>query len=438
MWNRCSAKGLWKGYVAFIIICVTITTEAGNNKMEDVSFKASLDGSTQRYVLLLPENFKKSEKHDLIIGLHGHGSNRWQFAKDSRDECRAFRDFAAKHNMIAITPDYRAKTSWMGPTAESDMLDIIKKLKSEYKIKRVFLIGGSMGGSSSLTLAALHPKLLDGVTAMNPLANHLEYENFQSAISKSFGGSKKKIPAEYKKRSAEYWPERLTMPIAITVGGKDVSVPPDSVLRLADVLGKIGGKVFVVNRPGTGHSTNYEDAISALEFMFDPSKTPTATPTPIKKVANLASTKKSDWTTDEPAVKNAKGHVDLGLKFSVQKNGTLTTFRFYQGKGETGAHTLNLWDKDGKLILSIDAPEKNGPGWVEIKLPDPVSVKSGDVFSLSYTCKSNYAATKDVFKSPIARDDSITALKGVYGSKNLGQQMPTKTYKNMNYFVDVR
>jgi len=26
---------------------------------------------------------------------------------------------------------------------------------------------------------------------------------------------------EYKNRSAEYWPERLMMPIAFTVGGKD-------------------------------------------------------------------------------------------------------------------------------------------------------------------------------------------------------------------------
>ena len=430
--------GLKNYFFTFIVICMTTTTEAGELKMEDVSFKASIDGSKQRYIKILPENFKKSAKHDLIIGLHGHGSDRWQFSKDTRDACRAFRDFATKHDMIAITPDYRAKTSWMGPAAESDMLDIIKALKSEYKINRLFLIGGSMGGSSSLTFAALHPELIDAVTAMNPLANHLEYENFQSAISKSFGGSKKKIPAEYKKRSAEYWPENLTMPIAITVGGKDVSVPPDSVLRLVTVLQKIGRKVFVINRPRTGHTTNYKDATSAMEYMLDPTKTPAASPIPIKKVENSTPTKTTDWAAGEPVTTNAKGHVDLGLKFSVQKAGTLKMFRFYQGKGETGAHTLNLWDKNGKLILSVNAPEKEGSGWVEVSLPDPLSVKSGDVFTLAYTCKSNYAATRDVFTSPIARDDSITGLKGVYGTKNLGQIMPTKTYKNLNYYIDVR
>ena len=60
-----------------------------------------------------------------------------------------------------------------------------------------------------MTFAAIHPERVDGVASMNGTANHLEYENFQDAIAESFGGTKAKIPREYKKRSAEYWPERL-------------------------------------------------------------------------------------------------------------------------------------------------------------------------------------------------------------------------------------
>jgi pimeloyl-ACP methyl ester carboxylesterase len=58
----------------------------------------------------------------------------------------------------------------------------------------------------------------------------------QDAIAASFGGTQRELPLEYKKRSAEYWPEVLTMPIAITAGGQDTLVPPQSVLRLANVL----------------------------------------------------------------------------------------------------------------------------------------------------------------------------------------------------------
>ena len=99
--------------------------------MEDVKFTAKCDGAEQRYVMILPAHFVKNESHDVLIALHGHGSDRWQFAKDPRDECKAARDAAAERAMIFVSPDYRAKTSWMGPKAEADMLQIIAELKAK-------------------------------------------------------------------------------------------------------------------------------------------------------------------------------------------------------------------------------------------------------------------------------------------------------------------
>lgn len=236
----------------------------------DIAFKALVDSSVQYYVEILPVAFDPDKEYDLIIGLHGHGSDRWQFATDKRPECSAFRTFATKYNMIAITPDYRVATSWMGPKAEADIAQIITDLKKKYKVNRVYLIGGSMGGTSALTFAALHCDMLNGVTSLNGHANHLEYENFQDAIAESFGGTKDQIPFEYKKRSAEYWPEKLTVPIAFTVSGNDKSVPPGSAIRLAEILKKLKQQVMIINRPDTGHSTNFEDAMAAFEFMRNP------------------------------------------------------------------------------------------------------------------------------------------------------------------------
>ena len=155
-----------------------------------------------------------------------------------------------------------------GAKAEADVLQIIADIKREYRIGRVFLCGGSMGGTSCLSFAAMHPELVAGVASMNGTANLLEYENFQSAIQASFGGTKSEIPDEYKKRSAEYWPERLTMPIGITLGGADRSVPPQSVRRLAAVLKSLGRNVLVIDREETGHSTSYADGETVLEFVF--------------------------------------------------------------------------------------------------------------------------------------------------------------------------
>lgn len=119
---------------------------------------------------------------------------------DKRDECRAASDAATKHKLIYVSPDYRAKTSWMGPAAEADVVQIIAELKSKYRVNKVIVSGGSMGGTAALTLAAPHPALVDGVVSMNGTANFVEYAQFQDAIA------------------------------------KDQAVPPDSVLRLIDGL----------------------------------------------------------------------------------------------------------------------------------------------------------------------------------------------------------
>lgn len=123
-----------------------------------------------------------------------------------------------------------------------------------------------------MTFAAIHPELVDGAAAMNGMANHLEYDQFQDAIAESFGGPKASRVEEYKKRSAEYWPERLTMPVALTTGGRDAIVPPHSVQRLAAVLKRLDRPVLLIHRDAGGHSTTYEDATVILEYMIQNAK----------------------------------------------------------------------------------------------------------------------------------------------------------------------
>lgn len=255
------------GIAASLLLFGELESRGSEPKSADIVFRAKLDGSEQRYIRILPADFDDDAPHDLLIALHGHGSDRRQFAENKRDECRAARDVAATHAMIYISPDYRATTSWMGPAAEADMVQIIKELKEQFNVRRVIVAGGSMGGSSCLTFAALHPELVDGVVSMNGTANHVEYANFQDAIAKSFGGSKAEKPDEYRRRSAELQLERLTMPIACTTGGLDRSVPPDSVLRMIEGLKKLGRPVLSIHRPQGGHSTNYADAVAAFEFV---------------------------------------------------------------------------------------------------------------------------------------------------------------------------
>lgn len=235
----------------------------------DRVFTARCDGTEQRYLLMLPEEFDESRCYDLLIALHGHGSDRWQIARSNHGASCAAREIAGQRKLICVAPDYRAKTSWMGPKAEADVLQIIELTKEEFSVGKVFLCGGSMGGSSALTFAALHPELIAGVAAMNATANHLEYENFQDAISASFGGTKTEIPEQYKRRSAEYWPERFTKPVGISTSGKDSVVPPESTTRLAGILRLLGRDVLLIHRPEAGHRTDVRDAKRLLNHVID-------------------------------------------------------------------------------------------------------------------------------------------------------------------------
>jgi lysophospholipase L1-like esterase/predicted esterase len=266
------AQLLWIAILASVsIVALPIQKAVGQESSEplDVAFKSKLDGTEQRYVVILPPRFRNDIAHDLVIALHGHGSDRWQFVKDNRGECKGSRDAAAEQQMIFVSPDYRAKTSWMGPAAEADMLQMLDDLHGRYRIRDVIVSGGSMGGTSALAFSALHPECVDGVVSLNGTANLVEYPNFMEAIAESYGGSKVDKPEVYRQRSAEFFPDRLTMPVATTTGGKDTLVPPDSVLRLMDALKKQGSPAMSLHRPEGGHDTNYEDTQSAFRFVIE-------------------------------------------------------------------------------------------------------------------------------------------------------------------------
>ena len=236
---------------------------------EIVEFDA-FDNSRQLYMEYVPETFDSTRPATLIITLHGHGSDCGQIFNGVYGEFNAVIDAATKHNGIVVSPQYRETTSWMGPAAERDVLQIIQEQRQKRRIDKTIIAGASMGGSSTLTFTALHPELIDGAVAMNGTANHLEYENFQDAISESFGGSKSDVPMEYKNRSAELFPESfLNVSTAITLGGQDLLVPPDSARRLAQMIRKIGGDVLLLDREETGHTTSYADAAQAMEYVFN-------------------------------------------------------------------------------------------------------------------------------------------------------------------------
>ena len=242
------------------------TPAGGLGDPVDVEFTASLDGSVQRYVKMLPEGFDAEKRHDVLIGLHGRGSDRWQYAKNERGECSGARDVAARFNMIYISPDYRGTDAGMNTQAEADLLQIISMLREEYRIGKVFLTGGSMGGISVLIFAARHPGLVHGAVSANGKADWLFRDPDDPAATT---GDEQQKADRVDSRAPEFTPEEFTMPVAFTVGGDDPVVPPDSVRRLYAKLQQLGKRdVLLIDRPNAGHATNYADTVASLEFVI--------------------------------------------------------------------------------------------------------------------------------------------------------------------------
>jgi len=78
---------------------------------------------------------------DLLIALHGmQRSLAVRQGRLRRSPCRSRRRGRAPHD--PRSPDYRAKTSWMGPKAEADLVQIIEELKSRSKIGKTISAAG--------------------------------------------------------------------------------------------------------------------------------------------------------------------------------------------------------------------------------------------------------------------------------------------------------
>jgi len=136
------------------------------------------------------------------------------------------------------------------------------------------------------------------------------------------------------------------------------------------------------------------------------------------------------------------GAVELGVKFTVSMDGTITGIRYYKSAQDTGTHTGSLWTSTGVLLATATFSNETASGWQTLTFANPISVTANTTYVASYHSNGYYVADGGYFNAnhtsgPLTALSSATAGgNGVftYGSTS---QFPTGTYGAANYWVDV-
>jgi endonuclease/exonuclease/phosphatase family metal-dependent hydrolase len=136
--------------------------------------------------------------------------------------------------------------------------------------------------------------------------------------------------------------------------------------------------------------------------------------------------------------------VEVGVRFRSNVAGTIRALRFYRGTGNASGYVARLYTNTGTLLAQVPVTDQRIPGWQEAALPTPVSISAGTTYVVSYyTSNGQYARdvsglTNAVVSGNLTAPGSASVGgNGVY-SYAAGGGFPSTSYKDANYWVDVR
>jgi endonuclease/exonuclease/phosphatase family metal-dependent hydrolase len=136
--------------------------------------------------------------------------------------------------------------------------------------------------------------------------------------------------------------------------------------------------------------------------------------------------------------------VELGVKFRSNVAGAVEAIRFYRGTGNASGYVARLWTGTGTLLAQVPVGNGPVPGWQEVALPTPVAITAGTTYIASYYTSNGlfardpYGLTNAAISGNLTAPGSASAGgNGVYVYRT-GGGFPASTYKETNYWVDVR
>ena len=203
------------------------------------AYQSGVDKTFQPYRFYVPTNYDAKKKWPLVVALHGMGGDENSFfASYNNGELKRI---AEARGYLIVCPKGRAPASmYMGP-AETDVIDVLNAMKRDYSIDddRVYLMGHSMGGYGSWSVAINHPDLF---AAIGPIA----------------GGGQPFVMMGLKKIAHVPW--------IVIHGDKDPTVSVEESRKMVKAGKDLGIEIKYIEVPGGNH---IDIAAPAFKDIFD-------------------------------------------------------------------------------------------------------------------------------------------------------------------------
>jgi dienelactone hydrolase len=202
------------------------------------SFVSQADGQEDQYALMQPR-VGGAQADTLVVYLHGMGSNMLEpFVTPAGEQVIAQAISNKYPNAVLLSCSYRREASWGSDLAMADISQNIRDILQQFSIKRIVLMGTSMGGCTVLTYATSAPAdikdkisgivSVEGAGSLNELFTATNNAHVRFALVLAMGGTYKQVPAAYEHKS--FLPNIGSLPanvrVAVVSANHDRVVPP--------------------------------------------------------------------------------------------------------------------------------------------------------------------------------------------------------------------
>lgn len=209
------------------------------------AYRSAVDDSLQPYRFFVPSNYDASKKWPLVVALHGMGGDENSFfAGYNNGEIKRI---AEARGYLVVCPKGRAPASMYLGSAEKDVIDVLNQMKRDFSIDDdyVYLMGHSMGGYGTWSVAVNHPDLF---AALAPIA----------------GGGNLFVTSRLKNITHAPW--------IVVHGDKDPTVSVEESRKMVKAGEALGIEIKYLEIPGGNHSNIVVPAFKDIFDWFDAHK----------------------------------------------------------------------------------------------------------------------------------------------------------------------